>query len=476
MNEFDHEQVKKKKIKKEPLYIILCIFCLVLGSIGGYFYRGFHISKEQLQAKSLYDEISEVISRDFVDLAESDVSLQDRMLWGMVKGLGDPHSSYLSLQQARDLTDSINGSFQGIGVSFLNIEGGALIIDVFQNSPAMQAGLQKGDLITHVEGTSIAGYDAVKIKQSLQGKEGEVVSLRLLRNGKTHNVKCSRAHVESSVEYEVRKVNKKPVGYIRLTTFGENSHQYFEEALKSLTSQGVEDLVIDLRDNGGGYLEAAKDILDLFIDEGEVLIRVENKNGDEEVHKASQRDKYHFEHGYVLVNGKSASASEVMTGALKELLDYQIVGSQTYGKGTVQMQYTLSDSSVLKYTKARWLTPSGKSINGIGFTPDVKVNAQTIEDFYGGELEKDYRYDDVHKQIAMMQKALHYLEYPVDRQDGYFSKQTQTALKTFEKDYHLKQNGVFEKADSSILMSAVAYRMYQVKPDVVFEKVKTILK
>lgn len=476
MDNFEFETKKKKKLRREPLYIVLCILCLVIGGAGGYFYRGVQDKSGQKTSQSLYDQIYKTIESDFLDTTESEKSIQDRMLYGMVAALGDPYTSYMSVQESQTLTDSINGSVQGIGITFSTISAGGVVLAVYKGTPAEKAGLLRGDVITHVQGTSVAGYTSDKIKSAVSGESGSSVALKVLRNGKSIDLTAQRASVETSVSYEVRTSGQNKIGYLQVTTFGESTATYIEEALKSFQKENVQTLVIDLRDNGGGYLNAAQDILDLFIEKDKVLVSTQNVSGKEESFRSTDRPKYHFENGFVLCNGETASASEVMIGALKEYLGYKLVGSQTFGKGIVQTQLTLSDSSVLKYTNAKWLTPNGHNINGEGFEVDYKVKTTSLNDFHIGEFKGPYHYDQVDDNIKYMQEMLKELGYKIDRTDGYFSKSTEDAFKTFEKKYGLDVNGIYDKNDATIVLSALLYHIYQELEDVDYQKVTELIK
>ena len=476
MDNFEFENKKKKKLRKEPFYIVGCLLCLVIGAGGGYFYRGSQEKTNQKTSQSLYDQIYKAIESDFLDTTESENSLKDRMLYGMVAALGDPYTSYLSTQEAQSLTDSINGSVQGIGITFSTISVGGVVLAVYKGTPAEQAGLLSGDIITHVQGTSVAGYSSEKIKNAVSGESGTSVALKVLRNGKSIDLTAKRASVETSLSYEIRTSGQEKIGYLQMTTFGEGTAAYVEEALKAFQKENIQTLVIDLRDNGGGYLKAAQDILDLFIEKDKVLVSTQTVSGKIESFKSTDIQKYHFENGYVLCNGDTASASEVMIGALKEYLNYKLVGTKTYGKGIAQTQLTLSDSSVLKYTNAKWLTPNGNNINGEGFKHDYEVKSQSINDFHIGEFKGPYQYDQVDDNIQYMQEMLKELGYKVDRVDGYYSKATEEALKAFEKRYGLAVNGIYDKNDATIVLSALLYHIYQELEDAQYLKVTELIK
>lgn len=475
MENFEFERKKKRKLKKEPIYILACILCLVAGVCIGYVYQLDKLPFVNKNQANIYEEVGEVIENDFLDTTDSKTSIEERMINGMIAALQDPHTSYLSSQDAVDLGTSINGSFHGIGVTFITIDAGGLIMDVYDNTPAAKAGLQQGDIITHIEGTSVAGYSSDKIKSTIQGEEGTEVSLRILRNGKSQDITCTRGSVESSVSYNIDTKNQVKCGYLKITTFGDSSADFIEKALQAFEAENIENIVIDLRGNGGGYLDAAKDILNLFLPEGSIMFKVQDKNKNEKVYKASKHKKYMFNQGYILVDHNSASASEVMTAALKEDLGYKVIGETTYGKGTAQVQHTLSNSSVIKYTNAKWLTPQDTWINGKGIEPDYPIDMTTINDFRIGEMEKEYKYDQVDNNILYMQEMLKELGYKVDREDGYFSKATQEALKAFEKDYGLTVNGIYEKNDATILLSALTYHVYHLE-DKVYQKAIELMK
>lgn len=472
--QFEYDQKKKTRLKKGPIYMMACILCLVIGGVGGYFIHDFQSNRYGTDS-DVYNEIAQIIENDFLDTSDNDTSLQERMLNGMVLALGDPYSSYLSLEQSQELGTSINGTFEGIGITYTMVDDGAIVLDVYQNTPAQKAGIQKGDIITHIEGTSIAGYTSDKVKEMIQGESQSQVALRLLRDGKSQNLSATRQNVDTSIASSIMTVNQQKVGYLRIVTFGENIHEVIETKLQDMKSQKINHIIIDLRDNSGGYLNAAQEILDLFVPEGQTLFSLQDKDGKTEEYKATSREKYVFEHGYILVNQQTASASEVLSAGLKENLDYQLIGETTYGKGVAQTQVTLSNSSVLKYTHEKWLTPHGTWINGTGLEPDYVIDETNIHDFHVGEMKQSYQYDDVDNNIQYMQEMLQELGYSLDRQDGYFSHQTTTALEAFEKDYALKQDGIYSQNDRLILLSALTYHLYQEKEDVYLQKVNQLI-
>ncbi|MCD8029180.1 MAG: S41 family peptidase [Erysipelotrichaceae bacterium] len=468
------ENKKRRRIKKDIIYIIACIICLILGLFGGYFIHS--KTSQTITESSIYDKVVEYIEDLYLDTTDSETEISERILSGMVSALGDPFSSYLTSEETDALNTSIDGSVEGIGVSYTTVVAGALIMHVYQDGPAGNAGIQNGDIITHVAGTSIAGYSSDKIKNIVQGTSGTSVTLKVLRNGKSMEFTLTRASVETSVYGEVRTLSNQSVGYLQITTFGSTSASLIEEYLKEFTNANVNAIIIDLRGNGGGYLNAVMDILDLFIDEGETMFSIADVDNNTTVYEASDREKYSFDKGYILVDSSTASASEVMSAGLKENLNYVLVGETTYGKGIVQTQITLSDGSTLKLTTQKWLTPDGNWIQGEGITPDYEVDDVTLSDFSIPDMDDSYQYDDVDDNISYMQLMLKQLGYDIDRTDGYFSKDTETIYKQFESDYELEVDGVFDEDDATILLSALAYQVYQQQTDYSYEKVGELLK
>lgn len=476
MDQFEFENKKRKRLRKEPFYILICILCLVVGGCLG-FYLGTP-KQQKVTNSNIYGQIAEIIEEHFLDTTDSDYSLQERMLMGMVAGLGDKYTSYMTSEQANDLTSTINGSFEGIGVSFTTIPSGGLVLETFKGSPAHQVGILAGDIITHVQGTSVAGLDSTKIKEMILGEKGTQVSIQVLRDGKKKTFQVKRGSVESSVGYEIKTEGKKKIGYLRVTTFGDTTASLVEEALKQFEQEKIKYICIDLRGNGGGSLEAARELLDLFVAKGQLMFKVQYAENDAvQEYEASDIKKYTFDQGYILVDGDTASASEIMTSTLSEVLEYKIVGEKTYGKGIVQSQMPLSNSSTLKITTARWLTAKGNWINGKGISPDYQVTNINITDYaIATEMAKNYQYDQVDDQVENMQKILKLLGYSVDRTDGYFSLKTQETLKKFEKDYGLKSDGIYDKNDYSILTSALTYYIYQKATDNQYQKVVSLFK
>ena len=474
MEDFEYERKKKKRIKRgSAAVIVVCVLCLMCGLAGGFLFARLNPHTLVL-ADTIYDELYHKITTNFLDTTESESPLSDRLLEGMVDGIGDIHSGYLTSDDADDFASSINGSFVGIGVSFSAIKYGGLVLEVFEGSPASKAGMLAGDIITHIEGTAIEGYTSDKVKNVILGEKGTYVNVKVLRDGKYYDYKIQRGTIESSAAHTIKEHNGKKVGYIRLTTFGNTTDQLVEAALKDFKNNNVENICIDLRGNGGGYLTSVVNLLDFFIPKGQLMFSVVYQGKSPVEYVAGNATKYTFEKGFVLVDEGSASSSEVMTSALSEILGYSVIGQTTYGKGTVQTQYSLSNGSTLKLTVGKWLTSKGTWINDKGITPNHVVE-RDLSTFTVDKMDSSYAYDQVDTTISNMQKMLKKVGYEIDREDGYFSLKTKSVLQSFEKDYGLEVNGIYEKKDALILLSAVAYDLYQESEDLEYLKVLELI-
>lgn len=468
----------KVEKNKETKHVLRLAAVLLLGICLGLFVRlgSSHngISQTSSTDLSRFQEVYEMISDSWVDASENaDLNLESAAIKGFLDNLGDPHTMYFTNEQLQQFTSAVEGSFAGIGVTFSMRDNGGLISSVLEETPASEAGLQAGDLITAVDGTSIIGMTSSEVKALVTGDEGTKVILTIERDGASFQVTATRRKIDSSVTYEKRESDGLVVGYLDINTFGDLTDQSIKKALTFFQNNGIENIVIDLRDNTGGYLNSVQNILSLFLPKGTVLFGIQEKSGPIQNYTSLSDDTFTFKRGYILVNGETASASEVMAGALSYHLDYQLVGQTTYGKGTAQRQLMLSDMSSVKYTYAKWLLPDGTCINGVGLEPDMVVDALSLSDFYNISLAENETivYDSVSEKCAQFQKMLETLGYDPGRSDGYFSQQTRTALEQFEADQGLEVNGIYDQTDNAALINALVAYFNDLSHDAVYQKV-----
>ncbi len=464
----------KRKGVSIRAFIVCLVITLIIGMGSGYVLFHTSSSNENTQDSTI-ETIIETINNNWLDTTESETSITDRMIQGIVNGLGDTHTSYMTSEETEDFNNSIDGDYVGIGVEFYKVEEGALITRVFKGSPASSAGLVAGEIITQANGVSLKGKSSSKIKSLITGEENTNVSIKVKNGSKYENLKITRKSLDTDVFYEVRTHNNRKYGYLEITTVGTETTKEVKKALKTFKSQNCTTLIMDLRGNGGGYVDTAKNILDLFNEKGTTQFSIKNKAGKETKYVDSTEQTFDFDAGYILVDGNTASAAELIASNLSEVKGYQLVGTKTYGKGTAQTQLSLPNGGVLKYTYAAWYTSKGKSINKKGLTPDVKINKVDWTSLDISTFSKTYQYDDVDTHIESMEIMLKALGYKPGRTDGYFSKQVETALKNFQKDQNITVNGKYNKEVQEYLVGAYSMYLSDDTNDPQYQKVLTLM-
>lgn len=299
--------------------------------------------------------------------------LSEGIFKGYISGLEDPYSVYYDKEETKQLMETTSGEYKGIGaVLTQNKDTGIIsIVQVYQDSPAMKAGVLDGDILYKVNGEEVTGQDLTKVVSRIKGDDGTTVELTLIRGaeGEEHTVTATRGTVEvQTITYDMKPDN---IGYIRISEFDTITEKQYEEALNDLKSQNMQGLVVDLRSNPGGNLDTVCNMLDMMLPEG-ILVYTEDKNGTKE-ERTSDAEQLFDLPLTVLVNENSASASEIFAGAIQDYGAGKIVGTQTYGKGVVQQVLDLGDGTCLKLTISEYFTPKGRNIDGEGITPDVEA-------------------------------------------------------------------------------------------------------
>ncbi len=363
---------------------------LIAGTLVGVSIMTILTSNYQVVNEDVTNKLSEI--RTYIDMKflndVSDDELVDGMLKGYVAGLGDPYSTYYNVEETKELFESTSGEYSGIGALMSqNAETGVItLVNVFDNSPAIEAGLEDGDILETVNGEEVTGVDLSTVVTQIKGEEGTTVDIGVLRGTDFESIEVTvtRRLVENpTVEYEMKEGN---VGYIIVTEFDGVTLEQFALALDDLNNQGMESLIIDLRNNPGGSLEIVCEMLDLLLPKG-VLVYTEDKNGNKQEYNASGDDTFD-KPLVVMVNEFSASASEIFAGAIQDYEIGTIVGETSFGKGIVQQLIELSDGSLVKLTISEYFTPNGRSINGVGIVPDVEVEDEIETKEVDEQLEK----------------------------------------------------------------------------------------
>lgn len=316
------------------------------------------------------DEARDIIKSDYAN-SIPDGALNATTIDAMVKGLNDPYSEYFTAKEYSDFVDQINNSYCGIGVYINSDPEGLGIIGVMENSPAASADLKIGDIIVKAGGQSLKGLSIEQASAYLKGEEGTTVAIKVLRDGKYYDYIVKR-EVINSPTIQGYMINNH-AAYIQISSFGENTPDEFKAKLDELKKSNPDCYIIDLRNDGGGYTDSCYDIAGYFIGNNPV-VKMVDKNGNAEVIKAVAHDEAIDKPAYFLVNEWTASASEILSAAVKDYNKAYFIGTNTFGKGCAQYMYELSDGSFLKLTTRNFYSPLGKAIQKIGITPDFAMN------------------------------------------------------------------------------------------------------
>ena len=335
--------------------------------------------------------------------------LIDGAVEGMISSVGDTFTSYSDTDSTSSFDETINGSYEGIGCTVATLEDGTIsVIDMFEDSPSYKAGLKVGDIILKVDGESYEGKNSNDISNYIKNSGKSKIVLTVKRDNEEKDISINLSKVEiPHVSGKVIEQDSKKIGYIKISLFASNSYKQFKNKLDELEKSNIDDLIIDVRDNSGGYLSSVTDICNLFLDKGKVIYQLEDSKGkviyqlEDSKGKVKKKDTTKEKRKYdivVLINGGSASASEILASAIKESYGGDIVGTNSYGKGTVQQTKKLLDGSMIKYTTQKWLTPDGNSINEVGVTP-TKVVELNEEYFNNPTTENDNQLQEAIKLI-----------------------------------------------------------------------------
>jgi len=383
----------KKVYKTIMLIIVVAIITFILTSVFMY---------NKLGSTSVYAN-TKVISSEFIrkiytlkqimdveyvsEVKEED--LINGAIKGYVEGLGDEYTQYFTKEEMQEFMTETEGSYVGIGIyMFQNIEDNTIVIlTPIENSPAEKAGLLPGDIIKKIDGIEYTGEDFDKVAAYIKGKEGTTVKLIVERNEKQLEFEVKRETIDI---YPIKsELLQNDIGYINITSFDEDCSKEFKETYNELSKRNIKSLIIDLRNNGGGIVEETLEIADYILEKDNIMLITKDKEGNEAIEKSNKKPIINIPI-VVLTNENTASASEILTAALKENGKATIVGKTTYGKGVIQELISLSDGSGIKITTEEYYTPNKNKINKIGITPDKEVNLpDTVESIYSVDRKYD---------------------------------------------------------------------------------------
>ncbi len=350
-------------------------------------------SSDTFRALKLFGDVFERVRAEYVEEV-SDQALIESAINGMLSAL-DPHSGYLDANRYRDMQVQTRGEFGGLGIEVTMENGLVKVVSPIDDTPAHKAGIQAGDLITHIDGEPVAGLTLSEAVERMRGPVDTKIQLRLVRRGREEplEVTLTRAIIKIS---PVRARLEGDIGYIRLTTFNEHTATAMREKIEDLKRQAqgkIRGYVLDLRNNPGGLLDQAVAVADAFLDRGEIVSTRGRRPDSIQRFNARPGDIADGQPMVVLINGGSASASEIVAGALQDHRRAIVMGTPSFGKGSVQTIMPIAGQGALRLTTARYYTPSGTSIQAKGITPDIEVHEATVElvDDTSGRREADLR-------------------------------------------------------------------------------------
>lgn len=385
----EDENIDTKKeivtIKKEgfsyPEMVIIMIIAILFGFLIG---NVVSFTKKETTNSSVPSELKEFVDtyNDIVNNYYDKVNkeeLIDAGIKGMINYLDDPYATYFDGTSSTNFNQTLEGNYEGIGIEVTLDNKKVKINKVFADTPAKKAGIKVGDYITKVNGESVEGKSLSDVVSLIKNAKNKEVEITITRDNQEKTMKVTRTTVDMPyTSSKVYEENGKKIGYLKIEMFSNNITKQVKKELESLKKKNIDKLVIDVRDNPGGYLTQVTEILSLFMTKKDVIYQLQTKNNKEKVYSTSSKATYSYP-VVVLINENSASASEILASAFKETYNAEIVGVNSYGKGTVQKTGDLNNGDTIKYTVQKWLTPKGNWINEKGVTPTKEVKLELKE-------------------------------------------------------------------------------------------------
>ena len=443
MKPFKKKQSRQITLPIYKLFIILFVTVLLTAVVTFASYKfGLYYGNDQQKELNKIEEAYKQINNDYYKDVDDD-KLTQGAIDGMIKSLDDPYSEYISAKDTTSYNEEISGDFVGIGAEMEMHDGYVRITSPMKDSPAEKAGVKSLDVITKVDHESIKNKSLNEIVKKVRGKKGTTVTLTIKREGKEpFDVKIKRDKIHlTSVDY----TKKKDTGVIAISKFQNKTTKELQSALKQAKKDKVKHVVLDLRNNPGGLLDEVVTSVNLFVDKNKPVIYLETK-GDKPQAVETENDKMSGidDMDYtVLVNKGSASAAEIFAGALQDYKIADVLGTTTFGKGIGQVHKEFSDSSILKYTNMRWLTPNKSYIHKKGIQPDKTIKAPKYEEIEIIDPSKTYQEGDQSKEIKSIKIGLNALGYNINNENDQFDAQLTSQVKSFQSDHDLTENGIF---------------------------------
>lgn len=411
------------------------------------------LSNEDLSKIEL---VYKTLMNGYVDKNISKENLINGALKGMSDAAGDPYTTYLVNEETAAIDETLTGSFGGIGAELRSENNKVIISNTREGTPSQKIGLQENDVILKVDGEDMEGKSTSYVVSKVRGEVGTDVTLTIQRGSQELEVKITRAKISIETVKGTVDETDPTIGHVKINSFAKNTAQEVENAVTDLRQKGVKKFIFDVRYNPGGLLDQALAISNMFVEEGKTILNIEDRNGKITAYKASKEyGTFKITEPYVLlVNEGSASASEILAGALKESANAKLIGSKTYGKGTVQSVVDVSKNAELKYTTAKWLTPNETWIHKTGIEPTETVSMPEYYNITIVDTREVVKEGSVSDNVKTIETILKGLGYDV-KADGYFDSKTTEAVKQFQKSKGISETGEVNEQTGSALMTAI---------------------
>ncbi len=388
---------------------------------------------------ALFFEVLEIIKHNYVDVVDIK-ELEEGAIQGMLEVLGDPQTNFFPKESMEDIMSRTLGSYSGIGIVIDTEDSYIIVVSPIKGTPGERAGLQPGDRILEVDGKSIVGITTSEAASLMRGPKGESVTLKVERQG-VGSLEFTIVRDDIDMESVFPEMLADDIGYIFISNFDNSTGREFEDALKELEAAGMRGLILDLRDNPGGLLGEAVRVGQAIVPAGPITHVVDGSGETLKTHYSRQEKKdYPI---VVLVNENSASASEIVAGALQDSHGALLVGNRTFGKATVQNLEDLSNSSGIRYTVAKYLTPEGRNIHGEGLKPDYTVALPPVFSITYHTIQGQPRPGDTGDEVLALKRLLEALGYTTGS-GSYFDQSTEASLRLFQKDRGLTVSGFLD--------------------------------
>ncbi|PIC81596.1 peptidase S41 [Sporosarcina sp. P18a] len=402
---------------------------------------------ESISKLPVVDEVFEKIQERAVYPVKKD-ELIEGALRGMTDTIGDPYSTYLTEQEAESHRESLAGSRVGIGAEMTRTNGKYIVVAPIKGGPAEKAGLQPYDEIVRVNGERLANETLRDVVNMIRGEKGTEVKLTIFRPEADKHMEytITRDHMPViSVSHELIKERDAKLGYIALSMFGEETAKEWQKATSDVLKKGAQAIIIDVRGNPGGYLKAVSEISSSLLEEDRTFVVMQDAKGNLTPVSTEKDDKLSFnerlKHVPIVIvqDVGSASASEVLSAAIKDLKRGEIIGTTSFGKGTVQETMELSNGGELKLSTSKWLTPKEKWIHGKGVTADIEVKQNALFTEHLQMVTDTMKEGHFNDQVAYAQRMLKAFDHRPGRTDGYFDRETAEAVHAFRAEYEIKE-------------------------------------